>query len=307
MDFVIAASLFWIAWGVLVTPRLFNAIVLFIVFGLLMALAWVQLGAPDVALAEAAIGAGLTGVLLLDTAAHLEIERRERRRNPVPMILWAIVSLLVLLLVAALYAGSLQLPVPGAGVSAHIERELAASGVAHPVTAVLLNFRGYDTLLEIAVLLVAALGVLSLQQAEPPATVVENGVGPVLSALMGVVVPLMLLVAAYLLWSGSHQPGGAFQAGAVLAAAGVLMRLAGISPPVTAAGVWLRFGLVLGFGFFLGVAAAALAHGGLLEYPRSWAGALIFAVESTLTVSIALILATLFAAAPLPRYRVARR
>jgi multisubunit Na+/H+ antiporter MnhB subunit len=40
-------------------------VVLFIAFGLLLALAWVRLGAPDVALAEAAIGAGITGTLLL--------------------------------------------------------------------------------------------------------------------------------------------------------------------------------------------------------------------------------------------------
>jgi uncharacterized MnhB-related membrane protein len=36
-----------------------------------MALAWARLGAPDIALAEAAIGAGLTGALLLDAVGHL--------------------------------------------------------------------------------------------------------------------------------------------------------------------------------------------------------------------------------------------
>ncbi len=37
------------------------------------------------------------------------------------------------------------------------------SGVTHPVTAVLLNFRGYDTLLEVAVLLIALVGTWSLR------------------------------------------------------------------------------------------------------------------------------------------------
>jgi energy-converting hydrogenase B subunit D len=46
--------------------------VLFIAFGLLMALAWVRLGAPDVALAEAAIGAGLTGALLMAALVRLQ-------------------------------------------------------------------------------------------------------------------------------------------------------------------------------------------------------------------------------------------
>lgn len=71
-DVVLGFSLLWIAWLALTSLDLFRAIVLFIAFGLLMALAWVRLDAPDVALAEAAIGAGLTGALLLAALARLE-------------------------------------------------------------------------------------------------------------------------------------------------------------------------------------------------------------------------------------------
>lgn len=74
-DLLLAASLLWSAWRALTTPRLDRAIVLFIVFGLLMALAWARLAAPDIALAEAAIGAGLTGALLLD--AYGALRRRD--------------------------------------------------------------------------------------------------------------------------------------------------------------------------------------------------------------------------------------
>lgn len=66
-DILLAASLLWSAWRALATPQLDRAIVLFIIFGLLMTLAWARLSAPDIGLAEAAIGAGLTGALLLDT------------------------------------------------------------------------------------------------------------------------------------------------------------------------------------------------------------------------------------------------
>ena len=71
-DSLLALCLFWLAWRTLASPDLFKAIVLFIAFGLLMALAWVRLDAPDVALAEAAIGAGLTGALLLAALARLQ-------------------------------------------------------------------------------------------------------------------------------------------------------------------------------------------------------------------------------------------
>ncbi|MFQ5488820.1 MAG: Na(+)/H(+) antiporter subunit B, partial [Gammaproteobacteria bacterium] len=65
----------------LASPDLFRAIVLFIAFGLLMALAWVRLDAPDIALAEAAIGAGLTGALLLAALARLESRSETRARH----------------------------------------------------------------------------------------------------------------------------------------------------------------------------------------------------------------------------------
>jgi len=70
-DILLGLSLLWLAWRVLASPDLYKAIVLFVAFGLLMALAWVRLDAPDVALAEAAIGAGLTGALLLAALARL--------------------------------------------------------------------------------------------------------------------------------------------------------------------------------------------------------------------------------------------
>ncbi len=70
IDVILVVALVAIAWRVLVTPSLYKSVFLFIAFGLLMALAWVRLQAPDIALAEAAIGAGLTGVLLLDAVRH---------------------------------------------------------------------------------------------------------------------------------------------------------------------------------------------------------------------------------------------
>lgn len=63
---MLALSLIGLAWRALASPDLYKAVVLFIAFGLLLALAWVRLDAPDIALAEAAIGAGLTGALLFD-------------------------------------------------------------------------------------------------------------------------------------------------------------------------------------------------------------------------------------------------
>lgn len=70
IDLLLIFALLATACAALLSRDLFRGVVVFIAFGLLMALAWVRLQAPDIALAEAAIGAGLTGVLLLDAVSH---------------------------------------------------------------------------------------------------------------------------------------------------------------------------------------------------------------------------------------------
>ncbi len=79
-DMLLVATLLWLAWRLLSTPDIFKAVVLFICFGLVMALAWVRLRAPDVALAEAAIGAGITGPLFLAALRRMERLSKEERR-----------------------------------------------------------------------------------------------------------------------------------------------------------------------------------------------------------------------------------
>lgn len=79
LDGVLALVLVWLGWSALAGTGLFRAFVLFIAFGLAMAFAWVRLDAPDIALAEAAIGAGLTGALLLDALARIRLREGERR------------------------------------------------------------------------------------------------------------------------------------------------------------------------------------------------------------------------------------
>lgn len=80
LDGVLAISLVWIASRALAADDLFEAVALFVAFGLLMTLAWVRLDAVDVALAEAGIGAGFTGALFLAGVARLE--RKSRVQPP---------------------------------------------------------------------------------------------------------------------------------------------------------------------------------------------------------------------------------
>lgn len=70
-DILLVGLLVWIAIGSVSQQKLFKSVVMFTAFGLFLSLAWVRLGSPDVALAEAAIGAGVTGALLLDAVGHM--------------------------------------------------------------------------------------------------------------------------------------------------------------------------------------------------------------------------------------------
>ncbi|MDO9601429.1 MAG: MnhB domain-containing protein, partial [Rhodocyclaceae bacterium] len=151
------------------------------------------------------------------------------------------VVILAALFAAALIVAFLDLPPAAIDLPAAVTANMATSGVDHPVTAVLLNFRGYDTLLEIGVLLLALIVVLAVApREEVAAPLVASAADPVLQTLARIAVPLMLLAAVYLLWAGAHQTGGAFQAGAVLAAAAVLLHLAGLLPGWAAPGLPLR-------------------------------------------------------------------
>ena len=281
LDAVLGVLLLGLAGGALHVRQLYAGVLLFIAFGLVLALVWARLGAADLALAEAAIGAGLTGVLLFTALARQPVEGSEPRlpgRHRLAGVL-AVLPLLFLLLPSLAPLAELQPRVP-----AQIDGALAQSGVEHPVTAVLLNFRAWDTLLELAVLLLALLGArqlgpVRLQLSEP---------WPMLRAWGRTLAPLLVLAAGYVLWRGAAAPGGAFQAGALLASGIVLLRLAGALPALRWSHWPLRLLVLVGLLLFIGVAAACAWYGeGWLHYPAAWAKPLIVVIEVAATLSIA--------------------
>ena len=298
-DLLLMATLICLAWLLLASPDLFRAVVLFISFGLLLALAWTRLGAPDVALAEAAIGAGITGALLLVGLGKLGSAER-CRRTPRPttflqhltpaVLIGVIIPSVTIILLLELR----QLKVVSPGQQDLVLSLLDISGTDHPVTAVLLNFRAWDTLLEKGVLLLALVGIWSLDQARP--LFHQEALSPVLKSLSQLYLPILVIVSGALLWQGGYAPGGAFQAGALLSAGILLAILGGRSLSPQCYGLPLRLLATCGLFVFLLVTAATLLISGLpLQYPERWAGTLILLIEIVATVSIAVILAAAIA------------
>lgn len=180
-----------------------------------------------------------------------------------------------------------------------VAKQLSQSGVENPVTAVLLNFRSYDTLLELAVLLIVALAVLpvasgAMDKKPLIETIACKAQDPVLEALLRWLIPMLVVVAGYMLWTGAALPGGAFQAGALLAGAGVLLQLAGhhrFNFSSSKGFLLMSIGLVTFTVVGLGVGAIT---GHVLQYPIPWAASLILVIESAATLSIAAILLSLY-------------
>lgn len=297
IDVLLAAAVPALAAAALLYRDLFRATVVFIVLGLTVALVWVRLDAPDIALAEAAVGAGITGALFMRALGALP----GPASSAVPVRSGRFQGLAVrgaigtLAAVVALLVAWAVMTVPSSEpILTGLVRDAAPdSGVGNPVTAVLLNFRGYDTLLEVGVLLLAALGVSTIGADRHAASLGGTRVrGPVILAFAHLVLPGLIVVAAYLLWIGADLPGGAFQGAAVLAGAWLICAFAGVSANVP--GTRMPFLLAGGFLVFLLVAAGMVAlNGGLLRFTPATAKWWLLLIESGLLLSCAAILATL--------------
>ena len=190
------------------------------------------------------------------------------------------------------------------GLRGAIEARLPAAGADNPVTAVLLNFRGWDTLVESIVLLAALVGVWSVSRDEDwgrrPGLRQHARSEGVLANFGRLLPPVGLMLGVYLVWAGSSQAGGAFQGGTVLAAVALLVAMAGLMrpPPVTSRRV--RVALIAGPAVFLSVGLVGAAGGTFLGLRPDLAKPLILGIEAALTVSIAATLALLVVGPPQP-------
>lgn len=152
------------ALAIALVRRLFAVVMLSGVFSLLSALLFVLMDAVDVAFTEAAVGAGISSVLMLGTIAlTARSEKRPEHYSLVPLAV-------VLLTGGVLIYGTLDMPNFGAAdapVQLHVGPDYIRKtpediDVPNIVTAVLASYRGFDTLGETTVVFTAGLGVVLL-------------------------------------------------------------------------------------------------------------------------------------------------
>lgn len=166
VDLILLGLLVVLAIAVVRVTDLFAAVMMFGIYSLLSAGVFVALDAIDVAFTEAAVGAGISTVLMLATLTLTTRDELNSRTRPqwVPLIV-------VILTGSILMYGTVDMPRfgdPNAPVQTHpiAERYISESpteiGIPNMVTSVLASYRGYDTLGEVAVIFAAGVGVLLL-------------------------------------------------------------------------------------------------------------------------------------------------
>lgn len=144
--------------------NLFSVVILAGVYSFLMATVLLVLDAVDVALTEAAVGAGISTVLLLAVLHLTKTEESEPRHRPIVPLLVAAATF------AALLYGTKDLPPFGSPDSpgnlhvapVYLAEAQEKTSVPNVVTAVLASYRGYDTLGEVTVIFTGGIGVLVL-------------------------------------------------------------------------------------------------------------------------------------------------
>jgi len=270
------------AIAIIRSEDLFSAVMLSGIFSLLMALNFFVLDAADVALTEAAVGAGISTVLLLGALALVPNRERNSRRKRYTFVYLTTLSAIVL---AISYASFDQPRVgdPAAPVHQHVapwylEKTPELIDIPNVVTAVLASFRGFDTLGEVYVVLTAGIGVLFIlgnsrtgvlpRRREPKLTSsLKNHLIPRVVGRM--LIPFIILFGLYVQFHGEYGPGGGFQAGAIVAAGIILYALLeGEGAALRVLSPYVLVGLAVGGALlYLGVGIACMLLGGaFLDY-----------------------------------------
>ncbi len=164
LDIALLSFMIVLAIAVSRMHNLFMAAMMLGIFSFLAAIVFTLLDAVDVAFTEAAVGAGVSTVLLLGTLSLTTHKEKVAQKNN------ALALLVVLITGSVLIYGTLDMPMfgdPNAPVHTHvadhyIEKSGEEMGIPNIVTSVLASYRGYDTLGEVTVIFTAGVGVILL-------------------------------------------------------------------------------------------------------------------------------------------------
>ncbi len=150
------------AAGAILVKDLISSVFILGTYSFTLALVWALLGAVDVAFVEAVVGAGLATVFFLLTLFGASEEDTRIRRSAIP---WTALIALPIVALLLLY-GAADLPAfgdPHSPASTHLspvylESSVEQTRTPNVVTAILMDYRSLDTLVETIVIFTAGIG-----------------------------------------------------------------------------------------------------------------------------------------------------
>ena len=306
LDIGLALLVVAVAVWTIAARDLFTSVVGYVAYGLLLAFVWIRLYAPDVALTEAAVGGGVTGVLLITAGKRLGALKNVAPEAQPGLAVRLLTGVLAALVAGALGAVILMLPDPPPSLAPQAAAAADGAGLGNPITAVLMSYRSFDTMLEKMVLILAVVGVWSVGTDKAwggaPAPFRRPKPYAPMVFLAQMLAPVGVLIGIHIFWTGANAPGGAFQGGALLAAMWMVTMMARLMEPPRVDAQWLRLALVAGPAVFLisGLAGGVVA-GSFFAYPQALAKPIILFIEAFMVLSIAVALPMLVAGPPSER------
>ena len=233
IDIVLLTLLVVVAIAIIRMKDLFAVVMLAGIYGLLSASFFVAMDAVDVAFTEAAVGAGISTLLMLVVITMTGSKEKKSRHKPLSALFVVVIT------GALLIYGSLDMPLFGAAdapIHSHvspryINDSMQEVGIPNVVTSVLASYRAFDTFGEVVVIFTAGIGVLALlsvarrPEEHDKISLINDSMYEqhlVVRIVTKMLIPFILLFALYVQFHGDFGPGGGFQAGVIFAAAIIL-------------------------------------------------------------------------------------
>ena len=235
------------------SKNLLVSVVIFMSYSLIMSIIWVLLESPDLAITEAAVGAGVTSVLFFITLKRIDaigkehavkqdattkeinarkgVRRFDRYYKGIAFILGVAIIFALLLTASNTPAfGNAKNPYNNEVSERYLEKGLEETGAVNAVTGMILDYRAFDTFGESCVLFIAAACVLVLLRDDKTDTTAkaikderfEPVSDTILQASAKILFPAIMIFGIYILVNGHLSPGGGFSGGAIMGAGLIL-------------------------------------------------------------------------------------
>ena len=258
---ILLSFLLLCAIAVSLSKNLLNSVLIFMGYSLVMSVIWMLLESPDLAITEAAVGAGITSVLFFVTLNRIHSmfknangEKKPKEENipllkkfnrfyPVIVVCFTLFFSLVLVLTVSYMpkTGGANNPSNNEVAAKYIEDGLEETGATNIVAGMILDYRAFDTLGESHVLFVAAITVTillrldkhkrkkddtqiieTIEEAEEADRIFEPKHDSILQKVSLLLVPVIFVFGIYVILNGHLSPGGGFSGGAIIGAGLIL-------------------------------------------------------------------------------------